>query len=125
MAGHIGQIGYKSTSLTNWPVKGFLLSSKRSRLVRKEPVAINMMAGPKDPITIEGIKCYAPDLAFTNSDFPQKSFEGLCRAEAASFWFRSRQRIIEHLVQTYLRKQTEIFLVYPVPFPVRFIGCTY
>lgn len=50
---------------------------------------------------IDNIKCYAPDLAFENSDFPSKSFEFLYNIEAKNFWFSSRNRIIEYLFKKY------------------------
>lgn len=44
--------------------------------------------------TIEGIKCYAPDLAMENSDFPPDQFATIFEGEQKNFWFRSRNRIL-------------------------------
>lgn len=43
---------------------------------------------------IDGIRCYAPDLAFENSDFPPEQFETLYKGEERNFWFRARNRIL-------------------------------
>jgi len=50
---------------------------------------------------IDGIKCYAPDLAFSNQGFNPESFEMLYRAEASNFWFISRNNVIASLVTTF------------------------
>lgn len=61
------------------------------------------------PVVIEGIQCYAPELALDNAAYPRESYEDLYRSEAGSFWFRSRQRIIENLVQKYLHDRLAEF----------------
>jgi SAM-dependent methyltransferase len=43
----------------------------------------------------EGIRCYAPELAYLNSDFPSEQFDSLYEAEEHNFWFRARNRIIQ------------------------------
>ena len=52
--------------------------------------------------TINDIKCYAKELAFENSNFPNQSFEFLYNIEAKNFWFNSRNRIIEYLFKKYV-----------------------
>jgi SAM-dependent methyltransferase len=47
--------------------------------------------------TIDNIKCYAPELAYANEDFPAEGFELLYHAEEGHFWFTSRNRVIQHL----------------------------
>lgn len=64
----------------------------------------------KTPKIIEGIKCYAPDLAFNSEDFPGEGFGTLYAAEDRTFWFRSRNRIIQNLVARYLTKTSARFL---------------
>jgi len=54
---------------------------------------------------IEDIKCYAPELAFQNEDFPSESFEKLYATESKNFWFVSRNKVIRSLVRKYLRKK--------------------
>lgn len=49
-------------------------------------------------ICIDGIECYAPDLAFSNDDYSPQTFERLFKAERNNFWFRSRNRVIHGLV---------------------------
>lgn len=52
---------------------------------------------------IDGIKCYAPALAFQNNDFPLESFEKLYSVESKNFWFLSRNHVITFLVRKYLK----------------------
>jgi SAM-dependent methyltransferase len=52
--------------------------------------------------TIDGIKCYAPELAGENSDFPPDIFEFLAKVEEKNFWFLSRNRIIQYLFGKYV-----------------------
>lgn len=52
---------------------------------------------------IDGVKCYALDLAYQNDGFPRDAFEKLYHKEEKNFWFRSRNRIIRFLVNKYLR----------------------
>ncbi|MEO8664100.1 MAG: class I SAM-dependent methyltransferase [Ignavibacteria bacterium] len=56
---------------------------------------------------IDGIKCYAPDLAEQNEDFQSEGFDLLFRVEEKNFWFRSRNRIIKHLFKKYLGTDKE------------------
>ncbi len=46
---------------------------------------------------IDGIKCYAPELATLNSDYPAEAFRILFKSEDTNFWFISRNKIIQHL----------------------------
>jgi SAM-dependent methyltransferase len=56
----------------------------------------------KHPTVIDGIPCYAPELAFENDSFAGSHFGILESNEDRNFWFRSRQRIIEMLVLRYV-----------------------
>jgi len=49
-------------------------------------------------VVIDGFRCYAPDLAGDASDYPVEGFDVSAQAEAASFWCRSRNRIIRRAV---------------------------
>lgn len=51
---------------------------------------------------INGIKCYAPELANENSEYPKDVFKILFKAESTNFWFTSRNKIIQHLFKKYL-----------------------
>jgi SAM-dependent methyltransferase len=53
------------------------------------------------PIVIEGIKCYAPEIAKENKDFNKSSFEQLFKSEENNFWFKSRNKVIQTLVSKY------------------------
>jgi 2-polyprenyl-3-methyl-5-hydroxy-6-metoxy-1,4-benzoquinol methylase len=44
--------------------------------------------------TIDGIPCYAPELALGGEDYPTEFYDQLCRLEETHFWFRARNRII-------------------------------
>lgn len=51
---------------------------------------------------IDGIPCYAPDVAHENTDYPHGHFEKLFSIERKNFWFCSRNRVIQYLFQKYL-----------------------
>lgn len=63
-----------------------------------------------DPVVINGITCYAPDMARQNEDFPPDQFETLYRNESGNFWFNSRNRIILHQLSKYAPGKKESFL---------------
>ena len=52
-------------------------------------------------IIIDGIKCYVPELAYSNDDFNEANFRKLFELEERNFWFRARNRVIQVLVQKY------------------------
>ena len=54
---------------------------------------------------IDGIKCFAPDVAYENSDYPTGHFDRLFLLEENNFWFKSRNRIIECLFSKYLGRK--------------------
>jgi len=51
---------------------------------------------------IEGIKCFAPELARSCADYPKEAFAKLAEIEDSHFWFRSRNAMIFRLVKKYL-----------------------
>lgn len=51
---------------------------------------------------IDGFRCYAPSLAHQNDGFSSESFSRLFELERSSFWFRSRNNLIRHLLETYV-----------------------
>lgn len=51
---------------------------------------------------IDGIKCYAPELAYENEDYPTGHFDKLFSLETKHFWFKARNRIIKYLFFKYL-----------------------
>lgn len=59
---------------------------------------------------IEGFRCYAPELAVSNEDFPTEGFEPLFRNEEKNFWFRSRNQVILSLFRRYSRTSSVRFL---------------
>lgn len=54
------------------------------------------------PARVDGFLAWAPELAKHNDGFPEESFEGLARAEAGNFWFRSRNAIVLWALRKYL-----------------------
>jgi SAM-dependent methyltransferase len=55
-----------------------------------------------EPVTIDGIRCYAPALAGGGADYPVDSYDRLYRLEAGHFWFQARNRIIVRVFGRYL-----------------------
>jgi SAM-dependent methyltransferase len=51
---------------------------------------------------IEGFRCYAPERAFEETDYPSAGFDVSRRVEDASFWCQSRNRLIGSLVERYI-----------------------
>ena len=51
---------------------------------------------------IEGIKCYAPELASVNDYFPEEYLRHLYKIEDEHFWYRSRNRVIKRLFKKYV-----------------------
>jgi SAM-dependent methyltransferase len=60
------------------------------------------MSTPQAAVEIDGFPCFAPERARDSSDYPESGFESLFVAEADSFWFRARQRIIEFFILKFL-----------------------
>ncbi len=59
---------------------------------------------------IDGIKCFAPELAFQNNGLPAEAFERVFNAETTHFWFCSRNRLLQFLVGRFLGHQPKRFL---------------
>jgi ubiquinone/menaquinone biosynthesis C-methylase UbiE len=53
-------------------------------------------------MTVEGIRCYAPELALGSEDYPAEVYDRLCSLEENHFWFRARNRIILAKFRQYL-----------------------
>lgn len=60
--------------------------------------------------TINGIKCYAPELANENSDYPVDVFKILYSVEDTNFWFVARNKIIQFLFKKYLGSKSNAVL---------------
>jgi SAM-dependent methyltransferase len=50
---------------------------------------------------IDGFRCYAPERAFEEADYPSAGFDVSRQVEETSFWCRSRNRLIGSLVTRY------------------------
>ena len=64
---------------------------------------------------IDGIKCYAPDLAYSNEGFHAETFELFSEAEKKNFWFISRNNVLQHLFKKHLGAE--------IPASVLEVGC--
>jgi SAM-dependent methyltransferase len=51
---------------------------------------------------IDGIKCYAPELANVNDYFSEEYLRSLYEIEDGNFWYRSRSRVIKGLFKKHL-----------------------
>jgi SAM-dependent methyltransferase len=58
---------------------------------------------------IDGFRCYAPERAFEETDYPSAGFDVSRQVEDASFWCRSRNRMIGTLVRRFVgRRQARL-----------------
>lgn len=56
---------------------------------------------------VDGIRCYAIDKAYHNTDYPSGEFDKTLEIEKHSFWYKSRNRILKHLFARFLGTQKE------------------
>ncbi len=54
---------------------------------------------------ISGIKCYSPDLAIENGDYPSDAFKLLFEIEEKNFWFVNRNKIIINLFKKHVGEE--------------------
>jgi SAM-dependent methyltransferase len=59
----------------------------------------------REPVIIDGIRCYAPALAQGSTDYPVDLYDRLCQLEQGHFWFQSRNRVILRMFRQYLGDQ--------------------
>jgi SAM-dependent methyltransferase len=52
-------------------------------------------------VKVDGFQAWSPELAKNNDGFPEESFKRLARAEAGSFWFRSRNALVLWALRKY------------------------
>ena len=55
-----------------------------------------------ESVMIDGIRCFAPELARSCEDYPEEVFAKLASIEDRHFWFRSRNVILQNLVERYI-----------------------
>jgi SAM-dependent methyltransferase len=60
---------------------------------------------------IDGFRCYAAEHAFEEIDYPSAGFDVSRQVEDASFWCRSRNRLIGSLVDRYVGKERPVRLL--------------
>ena len=54
-----------------------------------------------DGQVIDGIRCFAPDIAAAHDSYPSEGFDVTVEVEETSFWCRSRNRLVLSLMQRY------------------------
>src|SRR5205814_8096403 len=54
-----------------------------------------------EPPTIDGFRAFAPDMAYANDGVPEDVHHDLEKLQSRSFWFRSRNRLIQDFVRGY------------------------
>jgi SAM-dependent methyltransferase len=57
---------------------------------------------------IDGIRCYAPELAEDHRDYPSEGFDVTAAVEARSFWCRSRIRILKRIITRFADPRTPL-----------------
>lgn len=57
--------------------------------------------GVVEPVDIDGIPCYAPDVARSEADYPGVGFDVTAGVESRSFWCRSRIRIVRRMIERF------------------------
>lgn len=60
-----------------------------------------MSESPASWQDIDGIRCYAPELALDHRDYPAEGFDVTAAVEARSFWCRSRIRILKGIIDRF------------------------
>ena len=58
-----------------------------------------------DFVDIEGIRCYAPQVALAEDHYPADGFGVTAAVEARSFWCRTRNRILHRVVDRFVDRQ--------------------
>ena len=56
-----------------------------------------------EPVTIQGIPCYAPDLAFDNLGFHPEALTILSNMERNNFWYISRNEVLKKTLKMFLK----------------------
>jgi len=59
---------------------------------------------------INNVKCYAPEVAYENTDYNESSFRELFELEDRNFWFKSRNNVIQNLFEKYAKNSDGNFL---------------
>lgn len=68
-----------------------------------------------DFVDINGIRCYAPDVARGYQDYPSEGFDVTADVESRSFWCRTRNRVLRRVFRRFVNR--------PGPVDVLEIGC--
>ena len=55
-----------------------------------------------EPVLIDGIPCYAPDLAFDNSGYHPEALRILSDLERNNFWYKSRNEVLKKCFRRFL-----------------------
>jgi len=57
---------------------------------------------------VDGFRCYAPERARASGDYPREGFDVTAAIEAASFWCRSRNRILPGVVDRFTDRSRQL-----------------
>ncbi len=69
------------------------------------------MSVTADGRVIDGITCYAPDLAESYDSYPSEGFDVTVEGEERSFWCRSRNRLLVHLLRRFAPRDRPVKLL--------------
>jgi len=53
-------------------------------------------------VEIDGFRCFAPKLAVDHADYPSEGFDVTVRLEERSFWCRTRNRVLIHMIRRFI-----------------------
>jgi SAM-dependent methyltransferase len=62
-------------------------------------------------VEIDGFRCYAPALALECADYPSEGFDVTAEVEANSFWCRSRNRILQQIIERFTDRSRELAML--------------
>jgi SAM-dependent methyltransferase len=65
-------------------------------------------AGVPEFVEIDGIRCYAPEVALGEDDYPTSGFDVTAEVEARSFWCRTRNRILRRVFDRFVDRDRSI-----------------
>jgi 2-polyprenyl-3-methyl-5-hydroxy-6-metoxy-1,4-benzoquinol methylase len=63
------------------------------------------------PVVIDGIKCFSPEVANSYDDYPDGGFDLTEKSSETSFWVRSRNRLFKSIVKRFLAKDRKTKLL--------------
>ena len=74
-------------------------------LVKLKPFWLKLEVMRMDFEIVDGIICYAPDIAREEDGYPAQGFDVTDELEQSSFWVRSRNRLLIHLFRRFVARE--------------------